>query len=184
LELTDPIEIVRSGEHRRDRSDPSQASASDGVLFSLPPGIPMHPSLALSIRRSVVSLLSITISLALGCGGKSTGDKDKGTITGKLTVKGAAPAPGSTIKFTGSDGKEASGGVDVDGTYTVSDVAPGDAKISVTGAASATAVGGAAMPGMATAKGAPIPQKYATPGVIPSFTVKKGENKHDIDLVP
>lgn len=140
-----------------------------------------------TLWRLALGLFLLALPLSSGCGGGKGGSGDKGTVMGKLTVKGAAPAPGTVIKFIGADGKEASSSVNDDGSYTVTDVAPGDAKIAVTGSAPAVVVGGADTKGpgmMGAGKGSPIPAKYATAGVIPNFNVKKGENKHDIDLAP
>ena len=137
--------------------------------------------------RFALGLCLLALPLGAGCGGKG-GSGDKGTVTGKVTVKGSAPAAGTVIKYTGSDGKEATTSVGDDGSYTVVDVAPGEAKISITGSAPASvAVGGKAggdMPGMAAGKGAAIPPKYATAGAIPNFTVKTGKNENNIDLAP
>ncbi|AMV28154.1 hypothetical protein VT84_27355 [Gemmata sp. SH-PL17] len=127
----------------------------------------------------VTGLLCVALALT-GCGTSG----DKGTVTGKLTVKGAAPASGTLIKFIGADGKESSSIVNADGTYTVNEVPPGDAKIIVTGSGPVKVVGRtASMPGMPEAsKGAAVPKKYSLPGAIPGFAVKKGSNTHDIDL--
>ena len=127
----------------------------------------------------VLGLFCVTLGLT-GCG--SSGDK--GTVTGKLTVKGASPAPGTLIKFIGADGKESSSIVNADGTYTVNEVPPGDTKIIVTGSGPVKVVGRtAAMPGMPEAgKGAAIPKKYSLPGALPALAVKKGSNTHDVDL--
>ena len=146
-----------------------------------------HSFPSTTLWRLALGLCLLALPLAAGCGGKS-GSADKGTITGKVTVKGTAPGPGTVIKYTGSDGKDATSSVDGDGAYTVTDVAPGEAKISITGSAQASvAVGGKTggeLPGMAAGKGAAIPPKYATPGTHPNFTVKAGKNENNIDLTP
>ena len=127
-------------------------------------------------------LLLLPLGL-LGCSKPETG-----SVSGKVTVKGAKPALGTSIKFIGPDGKEVSGGVNDDGSYAVYGVPVGEAKIVVMGATfAATPPVGAAADLSGTKgveKGAVIAKKYATPGALPGFSVKKGENTHDIDLEP
>ena len=145
-------------------------------------------ALTVSRRWWVVGQLSLALLLT-GCGGKPK--VETAPVSGKVTVKGAAPAPGTTIKFIGSDGNEVSTIVASDGSYTATGVAVGEAKVVVTGTTSAsTAIGtGGAkseMPGMSGGpdKGAPIAAKYGTPGTLPNYVVKSGENTPNLDLLP
>lgn len=130
-------------------------------------------------------LLLLALGLA-GCSGKS-GKGDTGKVTGKVTVKGAKPATGTSIKFISSDGKEVSAVVEPDGSYTANDVPVGDNKVVVTGVpAASVAIGGkgAEMPGMQAGDkgGATVPPQYATAGALPNLNVVKGDNTHNVDL--
>jgi hypothetical protein len=83
--------------------------------------MPIAPStLGRYLRRSLFLPLFL---LALGCG-------SKGTITGKVTFKGAA-VPGGQVRFLAQNGKSYSGDINEDGTYTVKNVPTGPAKVSV-----------------------------------------------------
>ena len=141
--------------------------------------MPLSPTI---LWRLALGLMLLALPLAVGCGGKG-GSGDKGTISGKVTVKGVAPAAGTVIKYIGADGKDSSSAIDSDGNYSVSDVAPGEAKITVSGVpgGSGPTVKGD-MPGVGGAKGATVPPKYATAGAIPAFTVKSGKNENNINL--
>ena len=127
--------------------------------------------------------LAVTLALATGCGGGPSGGPaaELNSVSGKLTVKGGPPASGTSVKYTPADGKTLVAAVDPDGSYMLTDVPLGDAKIAVTG--TATAPG---MPGMSGTgdKGLPIPPKYAREGSLPTYKVVKGANKNNIDLTP
>jgi len=120
----------------------------------------------------------------VGCGPPPV-PTGEATISGKVTVGGKTPVTGTTIKFIGSDGKEATSLVNQDGSYAATHVPLGQCKVVVKGGASATAkdLGKTEMPGMAGSSGAPVPKKYEQPGSL-TFDVQKGRNTKDFDLAP
>ncbi len=125
---------------------------------------------------------SITLLVVTGCGGPAGAPTvEMNSVSGKVTVKGGPPASGTSVKYTSADGKALVAAVDADGSYMLTDVPLGDAKIAVTGT-----VGTPGMPGISGTgdKGLPIPPKYAREGPIPVFKVVKGVNKNNIDLTP
>jgi hypothetical protein len=78
-----------------------------------------------SIARFLSGLtLPVFALLLTGCGG------GVGDITGKVTYKGNPVVHGS-VGFVGADGIPRSTRINPDGTYTVKDVAVGEAKITV-----------------------------------------------------
>jgi hypothetical protein len=58
-----------------------------------------------------------------GCGGP-------GTVSGKVSLDGT-PLPGGLVSFHDSEGQTRSGGISREGTYTVSNIAPGKTQVSV-----------------------------------------------------
>jgi hypothetical protein len=58
-----------------------------------------------------------------GCGGP-------GTVSGKVSLDGA-PLPGGLVSFHDSEGQTRSGGISREGTYSVSNIAPGKTQVSV-----------------------------------------------------
>jgi len=118
----------------------------------------------------------------------------KNTVAGKITLKGD-PVTG-TVVFVGPDGKEASGPINMDGTYIVANPSAGNNKIMVKGmegpiGGAAPPSGGAPPPGVpkidmpsAAKMGVPPPAKYATADNGLTFNVTTGAQKHDIELTP
>jgi hypothetical protein len=135
-----------------------------------------------ALPRWVGGLFLPLVVLAAGCGGGA--DATKGTVSGKLTVNGKAPVPGCSVTYTGADNKEVSASVANDGSYTVSDVGVGDAKIVVKGSTTAVAPPSNPMPGAPPVGTEPIPAKYQQAGNGLTYTVKSGRQTHDIDLTP
>src|SRR5438094_236640 len=76
-----------------------------------------HP---VSFCRSGAALLAL---VALGCGGR-------GDVSGKVTFQGKTVVFG-TVQFEGSDGRLSQGNIGTDGSYSVRDVAVGEAKVAV-----------------------------------------------------
>src|SRR5581483_4523419 len=71
-------------------------------------------------RPAVAAALLV---LAIGCGGY-------GDVSGKVTYKGKALVWG-TVQFEGSDNMLKQGNINSDGTYSISEVAKGEAKVAV-----------------------------------------------------
>jgi len=131
-----------------------------------------------------VLLLAFGMVLAVGCGG-SKGSKD--AVSGKVTLNGQAVS--GEITFVASDGKEFKSPLAMDGGYSVLNVPKGEAKISVKtlgGIAPPSKDVKAEMPGMpAGGSGVAPPAKYGNPATSGlTYTVKGGEEKHDITLTP
>jgi hypothetical protein len=59
-----------------------------------------------------------------------TGCANQGTVSGKVSLNGQ-PLPGGVVTFFDSEGQSRTGGINKDGTYTVSNIAPGKAQVSV-----------------------------------------------------
>jgi hypothetical protein len=138
------------------------------------------PALSFCSQVAAAALLTLT---AVGCGGR-------GDVSGKVTYKGKTLVFG-TVQFEGSDGVVKHGNIEPDGTYTVLDVATGDAKAAVSSLNPKSSdfqpiqrEGQAPRKPRPEVKGwFPIPEKYDTPfksGL--TYTIKRGQNTIDIDL--
>jgi hypothetical protein len=69
------------------------------------------------IRTCVGILICSVTALLVGCGSGSKGPT--GTVTGTVTVKGAAVPAGTSVFFQSNDGHSAGGTVDAAGKYTL-----------------------------------------------------------------
>jgi hypothetical protein len=99
---------------------------------------------------------ALLLVLAAGCGGPRT-------VSGKVSYNGKALGKGQ-ISFVGSGGKSASGTINADGTYVVTDVPAGEVTATVV----SYFVEGEAKFGLTPLKSAPpmksaIPTKYNDP---------------------
>jgi hypothetical protein len=136
---------------------------------------------------AVLALAALTLA---GCG------RPGGSVSGKVTYKGQS-LTGGTVTFLGADDRVAWSPIEPDGTYTITRVAPGLAKIGVTPAASSAppkgmkmmdpakmdAPAGAAPPAASAGKTVSIPQQYQDParsGV--TYTVTAGSQDYNIEL--
>jgi hypothetical protein len=135
-----------------------------------------------SFFRSTTALVLLPLA-ALGCAGK-------GDVSGRVTYNGK-PLVWGTVQFEGSDKILKQGNINSDGTYTVQGVATGEAKVAVSSINPNSsdfqvrqAEGGPAPKPRPQVKGwFPIPNKYDAPHTSGlTFPVKRGENKHDIEL--
>ena len=126
---------------------------------------------------------ALLTSAAVGCGGR-------GNVSGKVTYQGK-PLVWGTVQIEGSDGIVKHGNIKPDGTYTVEEVATGDAKAAVSSINPTSSdfqpiqrEGRPPRPPRPEVKGwFPIPEKYDTPyksGL--TYPIKRGENKFDIEL--
>ena len=131
------------------------------------------------VRPAAGALLALAV---LGCG--------RGDVTGKVTYDGK-PLVFGTVQFEGSDGSLRQANIDKDGSYTVRDVALGEAKVAVSSrnpnSSDFTPIqkeGSPPPPPRTEVQGwFPIPPKYEatyTSGL--TYTIKRGENKIDIEL--
>ncbi|NBU75961.1 MAG: hypothetical protein EBS30_12185 [Planctomycetes bacterium] len=136
-------------------------------------------------RTAGIFVLLTSMFFVSGCGGDSAGPK-VGTMTGKITYKGA-PLSNGTVQVFSADGRGGSGPITADGTYT----ALGDVTITVKVLASAMTgmkpvarpPGTPAMPGESDKPPVTIPANYgdkAKSGL--TFTIKSGTQTNNIDL--
>jgi hypothetical protein len=146
--------------------------------------------------RCCALALTLVIPLSAGCGA----NKGKAVVTGTVTYKGKTLKAG-IVSFQTADNRVGSARIDATGHYAVNDAPVGEAKITVTMPSAPLATGkppgGMAMkppPGMEPPKETtssdprdyiPLPPKYAALNTTDlTFTVKSGENTHDITLNP
>jgi hypothetical protein len=64
-----------------------------------------------------------TLLFLAGCGGT-------GTVAGKVTLDGQ-PLPGGLVTVNDSEGQSRSGGIHRDGAFSISNIAPGPAQVTV-----------------------------------------------------
>src|SRR5262245_18162987 len=130
--------------------------------------------------RSVAVLLSLSVA---GCGGQ-------GDVSGEVSYKGKSLVWG-TVQFEGSDNLLRQANINSDGTYSVHGVAVGQAKVAVSSInPQSSDFQMRQVEGKAPPKPRPkvagwfrIPEKYDAPyksGLV--YTIKRGENKYDIEL--
>jgi hypothetical protein len=154
----------------------------------------MHTVMGGAGRRLLTALTFLSVLGAAGCGSSSSG-----TVTGKVTYKGAA-VPGGTVSFFGADNWTGSAHLGEDGSYSIANVPAGTVRISVeTMTARPPKPPPGAMPKPPTdapvPKGSmydpaaqakryvPIPPRYADKdqsGL--TYDVKPGKQVHDIKL--
>lgn len=128
-----------------------------------------------------------------GCGGGATEDKfkgERGSVSGKITYKGAAIPAGSVVMFQAAAGYTAVGKTNDKGEYTLTyenkSTMPAvsyTVQVSAPAAAAPAKIDPANMVKESTPAAFPFPAKYtagATSGL--EFTVKGGANKADFDL--
>jgi hypothetical protein len=140
-----------------------------------------------SLVRPVVWLgvLAVLVLAAGGCQGK-------GDVSGKVSYKGK-PLVWGTVTFEGKDGGLHYGNIGRDGSYSVSGVATGEAKVAVSSINPKSSdfvpmqregSKKPPPPPRPEVKGwFPIPEKYDAPyksGLV--YTIKRGENTIDIVL--
>lgn len=115
---------------------------------------------------------------ASGCGPRF------GDVSGTVTYQGK-PVPGGTIVFYDAANNAPSAEIKPDGSYSVSKVAAGRAKVVVIAPMAINFQGpaglGSAAP--APAKSVPLPAKYADPAQSGlTLEVRPGNQKHDVPL--
>lgn len=138
-------------------------------------------------RRGLVLLVFLVpVAIMAGCGSKS------GTISGKVTYQGK-PVEGGSVNFL-SEGPNATmktGGIQKDGSYSVSGVPVGPAKVTVQGMKARKLLIPAALQkeqgGVKEVKTEQsevyVPPKYSkTETSDLKYDVKSGKQEHDIEL--
>jgi hypothetical protein len=135
-----------------------------------------------SLFRPLVGLGLLALA-AVGCQGR-------GDVTGKVTYKGN-PLVFGTVQFEGSDGTLRQSNIEPDGSYSVTGVATGEAKVAVSSINPKSSdfqplqrEGGPKPRPRPEIKGwFPIPDKYDEPSKSGlTYTIKPGANKIDIEL--
>ena len=150
-------------------------------------------------------LLLACLAFCTGCGEGI----QRATVKGKVTL-GETPIPVGNVMFWGKDNYTASGTIDKEGNYSVADVPVGEVRISVQ--TPKLPPGGLEMmhrmknnPGAKDTESVdpndpskrigimgnipenivPVPDKYNDPGTSGlTYTVKGGEQTHDLKLTP
>jgi hypothetical protein len=126
------------------------------------------------MTQKLLACLCLSAGLALaGCTGGGRGD-----ISGVVKYKGE-PLPGGTILFYGQPKGQWSGEIKEDGSYTVTGVPTGTAKIAIIPAVNVNLGGGAPQ-----VKAVTIPPKYSDPeksGL--TCEVQGGAQNHPVTLV-
>jgi len=128
------------------------------------------------LRRAVGALsLLLAVSALVGCGSKPTG-----SVSGKVTYKGAPVTSGEVQFIDSAKGKGASGKLDGSGNYTLSgQLEAGTYKVYL------QAPTPEQLPPGQVSKRPPfnVPPKYQDPGQTPiTKEVKAGKNEIPIDL--
>jgi hypothetical protein len=141
----------------------------------------------LRITRYVVAATCVLGAVECGC------SQPKGQVEGKVLYQGE-PLHSGMVTFVGADGSEAFAPISPDGKYKISDLAVGEAKISVVsrpavpeGLRNFREPPGPFAPGPAppAEKVIEIPARYNHPNQSGlTYTVKSGSQKHQIELAP
>jgi hypothetical protein len=148
-------------------------------------------------RYFAVAAFAGLLALTSGCGG------GVGEVSGKITYKNKAVVYGS-IAFIGPDGTPRTSRINPDGSYSVKDVAVGEAKIVIISELPAPNPGGRTTAGPLPADGPKEEPRRDSPVVVDPevakkwfpipldlgdtaktklrFTVKRGPNSHDIKI--
>ncbi len=155
------------------------------------------------IRRCSALLFIGLLVLSVGCG-----PPERATVKGKVTL-GETPLPVGNVMFWGADNATATATIDKDGNYVVADAPVGDVKVTVStpkvnpqqfemmrsmknGAAGTTESVDPNDPsrkisimGSIPENVVAAPEKYADPATSGlTYSVKSGEQTHDIKLAP
>lgn len=143
--------------------------------------------------RSLFAYAVFGLLATSGCGGGAEGDKfkgERGSVSGKITYKGAAIPAGSSVMFQAAAGYTAVGKTNDKGEYTLTydnkSTMPAlsyTVQVSAPAAAAPAKLDPSNMGKDSTPAAAPFPAKYsagATSGL--EFTVKGGGNKADFEL--
>jgi hypothetical protein len=112
-----------------------------------------------------------------------SGCANQGTVSGKVSLNGK-PLPGGVVTVIDGDGQSHTGGISKTGTYSVSNIAPGKALVTVVTMGSRPSVKGPeAGPSNSLGEYVPVPAKYMDPqqsGL--ALDVKAGKQEFDIQM--
>lgn len=115
--------------------------------------------------------------IAAGC---SSNEIKKQTIEGTISYKGV-PLQSGILRFVGTGGAFATAPIRSDGSFTITDVAPGEVQVGIMETPRSTPPPDAK--GAPAAKQAPLPAKYKNPeqsGL--KYTINEDTKKLDIEL--
>jgi hypothetical protein len=122
-------------------------------------------------KRVAAVGLGLLVMAACGCGGEKTG-----TVAGRVDYQGK-PLPGGFIDFISDNGRSATGRIEPNGSYVVSGVPIGPAKISVRD------LSGAMGARSEKEKAIRIPLRYrSAEGSGLRYTVTSGRQDHDVQI--
>jgi hypothetical protein len=135
------------------------------------------------MRRGLAFLtLGLSLSILIfntGCG-KDGGSVDLGaTVTGNITIDGAAPPSGTSISFEALDGKAKSGGATVTGSTYTANVQPGKYRVVIRAPKTKSGKGENALAGDFFEE--TLPAKYNDKSEL-TLEVTAGKNNKDWDL--
>jgi hypothetical protein len=100
----------------------------------------------------LLGLVMVALLAAIGCTNQGV---QKLTVRGTISYQGQ-PLQSGFLKFVGKDGAYSAANIQKDGTFTMTDVVPGEVKVGVAEAPGGSKQGGA------NAK-SPLPDKYRDP---------------------
>lgn len=108
-------------------------------------------------------LLGLAVTLFVATSGCSSGIK-KVTVSGTVSYKGQ-PLQSGILKFVGPEGSYSAASVQPDGTFTVTDVVPGEIKVGImeSPAGYGSSSGDKKGPARPSAAASSLPQKYREP---------------------
>lgn len=126
-----------------------------------------------------LALGALVCCFAVGC---SQGGVKKQTIEGTVSYKGA-PLKSGILRFVGASGAFATAPIREDGTFTVTDVVPGEVQVGIMEAPQSGGSSSDGKGGGPKAKSPPLPAKYKNPdqsGL--KYTIGDDTKKLDIEL--
>ena len=104
-----------------------------------------------------ILLLAALLVTASGCGGNR-----KVTINGTVSYKGQ-PLSGGMLQFVGPNGTPSAAPIQPDGTFIMTDVAPGEVTVSITATPRSSGPGGGKAKAAPKVTPADLPEKYHDP---------------------
>lgn len=122
---------------------------------------------------------ALACCLAIGC---SKSEVKKQTIEGTVSYKGE-PVRSGILRFVGTGGVFATAPIRTDGTFTITDVIPGEFQVGITAAPVSSSSSSDGKKSAAVAKAAPLPEKYRKPETSGlKYTIGTDTRKLDIEL--
>jgi hypothetical protein len=127
----------------------------------------------------LLGLAVVAFVAAAGCSGQGV---KKVTVSGTVLYKGQR-LPSGILKFVGPEGSYSAASIQPDGTYTITDVVPGEIKVGVMESPAGSGSSAGDKAGGPRAAPVSLPEKYRDPetsGV--KYTVTDGTSKLDIEF--